>query len=331
MFCEYCSIRAYAGLQEGVAYRERSVDNLIAEMKMLYECYNVRQFLFEDDNFLPPNRDRARKQDDYFCDSLVKLAIPNMKLHMQCRPDSVDPYVIERLRDCGLCDLFIGIENINRQDMDFFGRHADVKQYTEVMDELTGLGFSCDINAERRIRIGYIMFNPESSRETIGNSIEFLERYHVTPKKLVNVLKPYKHTRIRDKFIKKGYLGANDEVLYREPDIGIIVNAIVSIVRMILDFRNQVRLPVKLNKELELGFDISDTLSLLDDIRSKCDTQCYAAAREILHADISEIAEIKLKYKKIVEEYSKIIYSDDKLNEIKRKMNIEQLVAGVYR
>lgn len=331
MFCEYCSIKTYAKLQEGPSYRERSIDNLISEIKILNEKYNVRQFLFEDDNFLPKNEERAKKKVDYFCDSLKKLCIPDLKLHMQFRPDSVNSYVIERLKNVGLVDLFIGIENINQKDMEFFGRRSDVRQYFNILEELNRLGFSCDINAEKRLRIGYIMFNPESTRETIGNSIEFLDKYHVSPKKLTNILRPYKRTDIREKFIKKGYLGPNEEVLFKDKEIGIIANAIVSTVSMILDFRNQVRLPVKLNRELELGFNLTDTLAFLDDIRRECDVKCYAAAREILNANVSEIQSIKLKYQMIVEKYQRIILEDDKLNQIKHDMKIDSLETGIYR
>jgi radical SAM superfamily enzyme YgiQ (UPF0313 family) len=45
--CTFCSVH----LVMGTTYRTRSVDNIMAEMKMLYETYGIRVFDFEDDNF----------------------------------------------------------------------------------------------------------------------------------------------------------------------------------------------------------------------------------------------------------------------------------------
>lgn len=331
MFCEYCSVRAYAKLQEGIVYRERSVDNLIKEMKYLYEVYQVRQFLFEDDNFLPGNPKRAKEKVDYFCDELKKLAIPGIRLHMQCRPDSVTSYVIERLKECGLCDLFIGIENINQKDMDFFGRRSDVKQHLQVMKELEELGFSCDVNAEYRLRIGYITFNPESTRETLLNSVAFLKQYHVTPKKLVNILRPYKHTQIYDKFVEKGYLLEDGTTCFCDSEIGVICDSIVQTVRRFLAFREQVRLPVKLNKELKLGFELDNMIVELDKVRKVCDDKCYQVAEDILRAKLWELPDIINDSILFLEKWKDDLQLNERLVMVKQAMGIETLEAGIYR
>lgn len=331
MFCEYCSIHAYAKLQKGIVYRERSVDNLIKEMDYLYKTFNVKQFLFEDDNFLPRDAVKAKEKVDHFCDELQKLNIEGVRLHMQCRPDSVTPYVIKRLKDCGLCDLFIGIENINQKDMDFIGRRSNVEQHLQVMKELKELGFTCNVNGECRLRIGYITFNPESTRETLLKSIQFLKDYEVTPKKLVNTLRPYNHTRVHDKFMEKGYLLPDGTIHYDDPDIGIICENIVDTVKRILKFRDQVRLPVKLNKELNLGFDFDDVIVELDRIREECDKLCYRVAEDIVKADMEDIEGIVNASVRILENWKNDLQLDENLAKVKHAMGIESIEAGIYR
>lgn len=331
MFCEYCSVQTYARLQEGGVYRERSVENLLQEMDYLYKTYGITRFLFEDDNFLPRVKERALKKVEAFCEGVRKINIPDIRLHMQCRPDSVTEEVISKLRDAGLCDLFIGIENINAEDMSFFGRKSDVNQHMEAMEILTRVGFSCDINKERRLRIGYIIFNPESTVESIRRSVDFLRKYHVTPKKLINELRPYDHTKIREKFIERGYLDEQGNVRYRDPVIQKKVVAICDTVRFILKFRNKVRLPMKLNMEMELNLDGREIMKQLDRIRADCDNNCYKAAYEILDAGEEEIELICRKYHDMTEALSTKIDEKDMFGSIGKMMDVGGLEAGIYR
>lgn len=331
MFCEYCSIQTFAKLQDGMVYRERSVENLLQEMDYLHKKYGITRFLFEDDNFLPKVKERALKKVEAFCEGVKKLHIPDIRLHMQCRPDSVSEEVISKLKDVGLCDLFIGIENINAEDMSFFGRKSDVNQHLEAMEILTRLGFSCDINEERRLRIGYIIFNPESTVESIRKSVDFLKKYHVTPKKLINELRPYDHTKIRERFIERGYLDEQGNISYKDSLIQKKVSAICDTVRFILKFRNKVRLPMKLNLEMELNLNGQDVMKQLDRLREDCDQNCYKAAYEILDAKEDEIEPICRTYRDMIEVMSANIDEKDMLGSLKKMMDVGGLEAGIYR
>lgn len=331
MFCEYCAIHSYVDLQEGKLYRERSVTSLIAEMKYLYETYNVRQFLFEDDNFLPRNVEKALEKTKLFCYMFQELHIPNPKLHMQFRPDSVTREIIERLKECGLCDLFIGIENINQEDMDFFGRKADVKQHLQIMRELRELGFSCNVNSKHRLRIGYIMFNPESTKETLSNSVRFLKEFEVTPKKLVNMLRPYPHTKIREKFLDRRYLSEDGTIHFKDAMIGEVATCVIGMVRKILGFRESLRLPVKLNRELNLDYDQDVALQKLDQLRARCDDMCYQVFEEMLKVREEMLSSVVACYEAELNQMKEDIAIQQLLSQLKKEMHVESMEVGIYR
>lgn len=43
-------------------FRTRSIDNIVAEMKHLYDEYGVRIFNFQDDNFFLPGKTKALRR-----------------------------------------------------------------------------------------------------------------------------------------------------------------------------------------------------------------------------------------------------------------------------
>lgn len=332
MKCEYCSIDTYSKLQKGKKYRQRSVSSILTEMKQLYQSFGVSEFLFEDDNFLPPGKMNARKKIDEFCDGLSLINIPNIKLHLQFRPDDFDAYAVKKLIEYGLCDIFIGVESVVDSDMRFFGRNSDAEKNVEVMDELYKLGFSCNVNSKLRLRIGYIIFNPESTRESLISSIAFLKKYEVTPKKLINSLRPYPKTKIQNKFLERGYINDDQSINYLHGDIQQIQDLSNVLIKKVLGIREKIRLPIKIVNEQNItDYTKNESLKQLDTYRKKCDELCYEILSKLLAVNHEEIQYCATQYNSIIDDLLEEIEYKLDIRLIKKNLEIEEYEYGIYR
>lgn len=292
MNCSYCSIKAFSKLQEGKVYRERSVDSIIEEIKYLYYEFGIRKIKFADDNFIPPNPVHAEQKIDRFYGKIIDNNMTDIHFHIQCRPDNIKIDLLQKLMHIGMNSLFIGVESINQEDLDVYHRVGNPEKTYWLMDELNKIGISCNINSKIRMKLGYITFNPYSTRETLSKSVDFLRRYQITPKKLLNIIKPYYKTPIYDILNENHLLLSDNTIRFIDPDIGVLYSTIKEIMGSVLAFRERIRLPVKMHFKLNIGSYHSE----LDDFRKAIDNMCFDVFEELLNADISEFSLIKQKY-----------------------------------
>ncbi|QDU69317.1 B12-binding domain-containing radical SAM protein [Engelhardtia mirabilis] len=99
--CTYCH-NSY-----GKAFRERSAENVLEEMRLLVEDYGVREFVFMDDifNFRP---ERAKKIARGIIDAKwkIKLTFPN-----GFRGDILDEELVVLLKEAGMYRCMIAVES----------------------------------------------------------------------------------------------------------------------------------------------------------------------------------------------------------------------------
>jgi anaerobic magnesium-protoporphyrin IX monomethyl ester cyclase len=91
----------------GKQFRPRSAENVLAEMKLLYEDYNIREFMIEDDifNF---DMDRAKK----ICDMIVEEGLDiGMQFGNGVRLERLDEELIQKLAAAGTHHMCIAIES----------------------------------------------------------------------------------------------------------------------------------------------------------------------------------------------------------------------------
>jgi len=297
--CSYCSVRSYNALQKGKIYRERSVESLIDEIKWLNDTYGVFKFNFIDDNFIPQCINDANEKIFRFCEGIEKLKINGFRMFIYCRVDNIWKDVIGRLKEIGLHGIFIGIESINQTDLDLYGKRIYSIDIIRAMDSLNSLGFSCDINANFKIKTGFISFNPYSTIDSLKNNLSFLKKHHIIPAKFCTVLYPQPKTRIYD-VLKNDYLLNKDgSAKFIEDEVSLIYKYSKDIVNYIWPFRDRVRLPYKFN--LELGTDTSS--EYLNKKRLELDNLCFEALNELLITENCFYDEIKQKYLTIFNGY----------------------------
>jgi radical SAM superfamily enzyme YgiQ (UPF0313 family) len=91
----------------GNKWRVRSVENVIQEIKLLKEIYGIKEIMFFDDNFV-----FDKKWTKKFCDRLLE---ENIKIIWECRTrvDTVDLYLLRRMREAGCYRIRYGMESGN--------------------------------------------------------------------------------------------------------------------------------------------------------------------------------------------------------------------------
>lgn len=108
--CVYsCSHYCPYTFSQGTKWRNRSVDNVIGEMKMLKEKYNVKGLLFRDPLFTC-NKQRIEEM-------AKKMIDLNLDLHFACetRLDLLDEHLLDLLYNAGLRSINVGVESADEE------------------------------------------------------------------------------------------------------------------------------------------------------------------------------------------------------------------------
>ena len=171
--CSFCTER-----HGKIVYKD--IDSIVNQIEYVNKKFGVQKIYFTDDNILDPNNDVAKERIILLCN---KLREKNLKLAYQCyiKAISIDdtPYdneLLELMHDTGFVEIFVGIEAGNNQDLKLYNKHTTVEDNYKVIRLL------------KRHKIfpiiGYIAFNPYSSKERIADNFKYLCdiecTYHIT-------------------------------------------------------------------------------------------------------------------------------------------------------
>ena len=143
-------------------FRQRSVENVISELKHLKEVYKIREVAFWDD-ILTLNK--AWVHD--FCEAMVK---EKMDIVWSCytRLDLVDEPTLKDMKRAGCWNIFFGIEAGSQELLDNIKKKMTIQQ----MADQVKLAKKCGIAVRGSFMIGLPGETPEKARETIQFAID---------------------------------------------------------------------------------------------------------------------------------------------------------------
>lgn len=161
--CSFCTER-----HGKIVYK--SIDSIISQIKYVHENYGVKKFFFTDDNILDPNNNYAKDRMFELCNEIKKL---NYKLAFQCYIKAIsiedspkDNELLSLMKEVGFVEVFVGIESGNQSDLNLYNKHTCVEDNYRVISLIKKHGmFSI---------MGFIAFNPYSTRMNIKENFEFL-------------------------------------------------------------------------------------------------------------------------------------------------------------
>ena len=150
--CYFCARMLYS------KYRERSVDNVVTELKSLVK-QGYKYIAFGDDNFLL-NKNRVHE----IMDRIILDKI-NIKMAIQGRVDSADFNLFQKMRKAGVIAIFFGIESANQDVLDFYNKKTTVEQGIEAIKTANQAGL---------ITVGFFMIGaPFETDKHIKQNLEY--------------------------------------------------------------------------------------------------------------------------------------------------------------
>jgi len=171
--CAFCSINAWYDRVGGMKFRTRSVDNIVAEMKDLYDKYSVRIFNFQDDNFFLPDKTKALRRFKGLRDRLKQEGVENIAIAIKARPDSITRESIDVLDELGLFRVFLGVENASENGLRNLNRKQTIDQ------SLTALEILNDFDVH--LSFNLLMFEPDTIMDDLLVNLRFMERHLDNP------------------------------------------------------------------------------------------------------------------------------------------------------
>ena len=146
----------------------RSADNVIKELKILKEQYNISNISFVDDNFVGTLEAGVERAIE-ICKLIVENNL-NIEFFMECRPDALNEKLTKALYDAGCRSIFVGIESASNDRLKEMGRTTLSAEKNQAAIDL--------LNAHKiEPMIGFMMFTPETTMQDIQMNIDFLEKF----------------------------------------------------------------------------------------------------------------------------------------------------------
>jgi radical SAM superfamily enzyme YgiQ (UPF0313 family) len=171
----------------------RSAENVLEEMRLLYEKYKVRHFGIVDDNF-----NVSKKRTIQICNGIIESG-----LDVTLRADSgtylsVDEETLSIMKKAGFHELYFGIETANERILKTvvgkninLGRVKEVARLCKNLDIVSG---------------GFFMVGvPGETKETMQETIDFAVNSDLDRIRMYTC-QPFRGSRMYDEAKEKGWL-----------------------------------------------------------------------------------------------------------------------------
>lgn len=198
--CAFCSIRQFYQGAPGPLRRTRSPQAVVGEMVDLYERDGVRFFNFQDDDFAAKTHEQRRWLQQFLAEMSAAGLSDRVIWKIACRVDDVDMELMRQCMQHGLAGVYLGVESGNPTGLQALNKHVTVQQNAAAIQTLKDLDLSFEI--------GFMLFDPSSTVETVGQNIRFLIQMMSDGKAPVNFCKmlPYAGTPIEAQLKREGRL-----------------------------------------------------------------------------------------------------------------------------
>lgn len=179
--CNYCSIR----LSMGRNFRARSPENVVNEMRHLYDKYGVNHFEINDDCFAFDLK-RAEKICDLIIDKGLNI---RYELYNGIRADNVNEELLAKMKKSGCIFISYGSESGNQGIVNRIGKNLDLSKVVKAVDLTNKAGISNSVN--------FIIGHPGETYETAMETLKFARSLKTNFVNVYNLI-PYPGTELFD-------------------------------------------------------------------------------------------------------------------------------------
>jgi len=183
--CSYC----YSSQLYKRKYQQRTVDNVIEEIKHLKKWYGIKEIQFWDDLF-----GLNRKWLIEFCEKVKELDIVWV---CEMRANLVEPIILALMKEAGCYSIFYGCESFNQDILDLVNKQLTVKQIKDAIIWTNMVGIM--------VRANFILGLPLDTPENAKKEIDEICKLPIDYIKW-NLFCPYEGTEIYKGIEKYGKL-----------------------------------------------------------------------------------------------------------------------------
>jgi radical SAM superfamily enzyme YgiQ (UPF0313 family) len=204
--CYFCAMNNLWGLR---GYRMRSAENVLAEMVMLYDKFNVRHFGIVDENFSV-----SKKRTIEICRGIVERGLDvTVSADAGVYLPSIDEEVLNWMKKAGFNNLFFAIESGNEVvAKNIIGKEIKLARVKELIKICKGLGITSG---------GFFVVGiPGETRETMEETVKFAVESDLDQVRLYTC-QPLRGSRLYEDAKKNGWLTKDYDpakMLLRESD-----------------------------------------------------------------------------------------------------------------
>ena len=185
--CPYsCFFYCTYPLQQGRKVRARSIKNIIDEIKYWQKKLGTNKFVFRDPVF-----SINRKHTIEFCNEVINQKL-NITFMVETHLNNLDDEMIPLLKEAGLKLAYVGVESSSHFVL------KDMKRFTVEHDKQFQVIKKCE-DSGIKVKTMFIIGNPEDTRETIIQSIEYA-KYLPSLYSQFSVFTPYPGTPAYNEF-----------------------------------------------------------------------------------------------------------------------------------
>lgn len=179
--CKFCSQHLF---WRGT-YRTRTPEKFVTEIETLYRDFGVRMFMMADE-FTTCRRDVWER----VLDLLIAKRL-DIHISMETRADAVirDRDILHKYRQAGVIHVYVGVETVEQQTLDMFGKETTVQQSKEAIDLLN----SQEIVTE----CSFILGNPDDTDLTVERTLATAMQFNPDLAHFL-FLTPWPYTRLYD-------------------------------------------------------------------------------------------------------------------------------------
>ena len=161
--CTFCYLNPFYGQVN--LWRGRSAKKIFDEMLDLNTEHSIESFYFSDANYFGPGK--LGKERAITLAELILAHDLNIRFGFECRANDIEEYSLSRLVMAGLTNVFLGLESGDPASLKRFKKHTTVDENKKAIQLLRDYGIEPTF--------GFIMFEPNSTLESVRNNFEFLQ------------------------------------------------------------------------------------------------------------------------------------------------------------
>jgi anaerobic magnesium-protoporphyrin IX monomethyl ester cyclase len=187
-------------------FRFRSMENVMQEIKALYDTYNVTYFTIQDELFVAS----VKRFKEYLAGLEKYGLLHNIKYNISVgiRADIANDEMAKLLKESGCQKVNIGFESTSQICLD------DYKKNTTVEDNIR----TAELMKRNNMNMGvnFIFGAPHDTEETLKQNVQFIKKYNQYQElRTIRPVTPYPGSEMFDYAVEKGLLTGPEEFFER--------------------------------------------------------------------------------------------------------------------